>query len=119
MTCQLLLLTNEEIGYGKREKVMHLNKDISAVKTRDYLQFEGRVERITDVRSTKEHLRKVIKNNENDSNNNNTNEYDSDNDDRDDDDNDDAIVSNSDEFSKNEKKTLKVNGVTVIHDKVN
>lgn len=104
MTCQLLLLTNEEIGYGKREKVMHLNKDISAVKTRDYLQFEGRVERITDVRSTKEHLRKVIKNNENDSNNNNTN---------------DAIVSNSDEFSKNEKKTLKVNGVTIIHDKVN
>ena len=110
MTCQLLLLTNEKVVFGKREKVMHLNKNISAVKIGDYLQFKGRAERITDVQSTKEHLEKVKENNENDNNNNNTN-------DNDNDDDNGKSVRNHHFIEKGVNLNFK--GVTIIHDEVN
>ena len=107
MTCQLLLLTKEKIVFGKREKIMHLNKNISAVKIGDYLQFKGRADRIIDVQSTKEHLEKVIENDENNNDNNNTN----------DDDDDGKSVSN---YHFSEKGvTLNYKGLTIIHDEVN
>ena len=40
VTCQLLLMINEKFNIGKREKVLHLDKMISAVKTGHFLQLK-------------------------------------------------------------------------------
>lgn len=38
-TCQILALINEKSNFGKREKVLHLDKEISVAKIGDYLIF--------------------------------------------------------------------------------
>ena len=47
-TCQILSLINEKTAFGKRAKVLHLCKDVSAVKIGDYLVFKLKKETIAD-----------------------------------------------------------------------
>ena len=53
MTCQILQLTNEKNNLGKREKVLNLDKNISAIKIGNFLQLKKCTENIMDIENTK------------------------------------------------------------------
>ena len=64
VTCQILQLTNEKNNLGKREKVLNLDKNISAIKIGNFLQLKKCTENIMDIENTKivEKSRKIDEN---------------------------------------------------------
>ena len=63
-TCQILALINEKNNFGKREKVLHLDKEISIVKIGDYLIFTREKLRILNNKN-KTNDKIIINNTEN------------------------------------------------------
>ena len=61
VTCQILQLINEKRNFGKREKVLNLDKNISAIKIGNFLQLKICAENIMDIENTRiiEKLRKI------------------------------------------------------------
>jgi hypothetical protein len=106
-TCQMLQLINEKSNLGKREKVLNLDKNISAIKIGNFLQLKKCTENNIDIENTKnfEKLRKID---------------DNDTDDDDDDENDGDIYSNLDvkKVDLNSEKVKVFDGLTYICDKV-
>jgi hypothetical protein len=106
VTRQILQLINEKSNLGKREKVLNLDKNISAIKIGSFLQLKKCTENITDIENTKiiEKLRKFDENDTDDE----------------DDENDGNICSNQDvrKVDSNSEKEKVFDGLTYICDKV-
>lgn len=78
VTCQILQLMSEKSNLGKREKVLNLDKNVSAIKIGNFLQLKICTENNLDVENTKviEKLKKFGKNDTDDDDDDNKNDGD-------------------------------------------